>query len=77
MNCIRKSILWLVVFSVCAVPAATAGENEANSSKTENSGKVPITTRSAEARNLYLQAMVKMQNLHGQQAMHHHGVPHS
>ena len=69
MNCIRKSLLLLLFFSVCAVPAAIAGEHEANSSKTENSGKVPITTRSAEARNLYVQALHKMQNLHGQQAM--------
>ncbi|HEY6972061.1 MAG TPA: hypothetical protein VJA94_22810, partial [Candidatus Angelobacter sp.] len=70
MQIIRKSLLLVLFFSVFAVPAAIAGEHEANSSKTtENSGKVPITTRSAEARNLYVHALLKMQNLHGQEAM--------
>jgi tetratricopeptide (TPR) repeat protein len=33
------------------------------------SGIVPITTTSAEARDLYLHALVKLENLHGQEAM--------
>jgi len=55
--------------SICILALLPAAAQDAPATAAENSGKVSITTRSAEARNLYVRALVKMQNLHGQEAM--------
>ncbi len=45
------------------------GEHDSSTIPAAGSGTVPVTTKSAEARELYLHAMVKLENLHGEEAM--------
>ena len=58
---------FLVVASLAI--AGDKGGPGPSAEPTIGSGIVPITTKSAEARDLYVHAIVKMENLHGQEAM--------
>lgn len=62
----KVSILATLAFAGLAVLTVQAEDNKAPAAR---SGIVPITTKSAEARDLYLHALVKLENLHGQEAM--------
>jgi len=50
---------------VASVSTITTADPAANGS----ARVVPVTTKSAEARDLYIHAMVKLENLHGEEAM--------
>lgn len=68
----KFSIVFAFVFFALAILTAQekGGPNPNPSEEPATvSGVVPITTKSAEARNLYVHALVKLENLHGPEAM--------
>lgn len=68
----RSSLILVLFLFVLGTLSAQAGDNdssEAAKTPSVGHGVVPITTKSAEARELYLHAMVKLENLHGEEAM--------
>lgn len=68
----KFSIIPALFIFAFAVLAAYAGDNDSSESAKAAAvghGVVPVTTKSAEARDLYLHAMVKLENLHGEEAM--------
>lgn len=60
----KVSIVSILLSASLSVLTAQAEDNKA-----PEAGIVPITTTSAQARDLYIHAMVKLENLHGQEAM--------
>lgn len=68
----RLSIVLALFIFISGTSFAYAGDNdsaETAKAPTVGHGIVPVTTKSAEARALYLNAMVKLENLHGEEAM--------
>src|SRR5215467_13198595 len=60
----RNNFVRTVVFIVCCGALAAAMENAPR-----EQGILPITTKSAAARQLFVDGLVKLQNLHGPEAM--------
>jgi len=64
----------LALFLILGIQAAQARDNASSAENAKATaavghGVVPVTTKSAEARDLYLHAMIKLENLHGEEAM--------
>jgi tetratricopeptide (TPR) repeat protein len=57
-----RSLVFLFIFLVL-LPACARAQND------QNNSIVPITTRSAEARDIYKKAVIKLENMHGEEAM--------
>lgn len=57
------------IVSILLLASLSVLTAQAEDTKSPEAGIVPITTTSAEARDLYVHAMVKLENLHGQEAM--------
>src|SRR5215510_1049528 len=60
----RNNFVRTMVFIVCCGALAAAMENTPR-----EQGILPITTKSAPARQLFVEGLVKLQNLHGPEAM--------
>lgn len=63
------SIIAAPYFLAASLALAQAADPNRATEPVDGAGVVPVTTRSAEARDIYLHAMVKLENLHGQEAM--------
>src|SRR5215471_1532658 len=66
-----RLILYLFSFLVL-LPSCLCAQND------QNNSIVPITTKSAEARDIYKKALIKLENMHGEEAMQdfHKAVQH-
>jgi tetratricopeptide (TPR) repeat protein len=63
------SVVLILVLDAAAPAKDNDSAEEAAKTPAVGHGIVPVTTKSAEARELYLHAMVKLENLHGEEAM--------
>lgn len=59
---ISRFVVFLFAF-LAFLPACVRAQND------QNNGIVPITTKSAEARDIYKKALIKLENMHGEEAM--------
>ena len=57
------SLKFVFVSLLVLLPACLQAQND------QNNSIVPITTKSAEARDIYKKALIKLENMHGQEAM--------
>jgi tetratricopeptide (TPR) repeat protein len=57
------SLKFVFVSLLVLLPACVHAQND------QNNGIVPITTKSAEARDIYKKALIKLENMHGEEAM--------